>query len=53
MKKNNWEHLNEKNEPASEKLVCTNCNNDTFRVYIKVIIDDARIYCTKCGEFLV
>jgi len=47
----NWKPPNEKNEKPEEKLVCINCGNDTFRVYIKIIIDDARIYCSKCGEF--
>ena len=46
-----WETPNEKNEPAEEKQVCQKCGNDTFRVYIKIIIDDARLYCTKCREF--
>jgi hypothetical protein len=23
---------------------------DAFRVYITIIIDDARLYCAKCGE---
>jgi len=53
MKKNIWESPSEKDEPATEKLVCKNCNNDAFRVYMKVIIDDARLYCTKCGAFVV
>lgn len=43
--------LKEKNEKPHEKVVCDKCGNDTFRVYIKVIIDDARIYCAKCGAF--
>ena len=46
----NWEPQKEKDEPVEEKQVCTNCGNDTFRVYLKIIIDDARLYCAKCGE---
>ena len=48
-----WEPPNEKNESSEEKQVCEKCGNDTFRVYIKVIIDDARLYCAKCGEFCI
>ena len=46
-----WEKAKEQNEPTEEKQVCEKCGNDTFRVYIKIIIDDARLYCAKCGEF--
>lgn len=42
----------EEDEPVKEKQVCQKCGNDTFRVYIKIIIDDARLYCAKCGEQL-
>ena len=45
-----WGELNEKNESPAEKQICQKCGNDTFRVYIKTIIDDARLYCAKCGE---
>lgn len=38
----------EKDENPSEKVICKSCGNDTFRVYITTIIDDARLYCTKC-----
>jgi ribosomal protein S27AE len=48
-----WEPPNEKNEPEEEKQVCSKCGNDSFRVYIRIIIDDARIYCSKCGEVLI
>ena len=40
----------EEDEPAKEKQICRKCGNDSFRVYIKIIIDDARLYCSKCGE---
>jgi hypothetical protein len=43
--------LKETKEPKNEKLVCKKCGNETFRVYIKVFVDDARLYCAKCGEF--
>jgi hypothetical protein len=46
-----FELPDEQLEPAEEKLVCRNCGNDTFRIYIKIIIDDARMYCAECGEF--
>lgn len=36
-------------EEEGDKVVCLKCGNDTFRVYITMIIDDARLYCTKCG----
>jgi hypothetical protein len=42
-----WEQPKEQNEPAEEKQVCEKCGNETFRVYIKIIIDDARLYCAK------
>ena len=48
-----WEALVEKNELAEEKQVCKKYGNDTFRVYIKLLIDDARLYCAKCGEPLL
>lgn len=40
----------EKDENPKEKVICNTCGNDTFRVYITAIIDDARLYCTKCGK---
>lgn len=40
----------EKDENPEEKMICKTCGNDTFRVYITIIIDDARLYCTKCGK---
>lgn len=41
---------NEKSENPKEKMTCTHCGNDTFRVYITIVIDDARLYCSKCGK---
>ena len=32
-----------------DKVICK-CGNDTFKVYIKVIIDDAELVCAKCGN---
>lgn len=46
-----WNRPDEKKEKPEEKEICTKCGNDTFRVYIKVIIDDARLYCAKCGKY--
>jgi len=46
-----WNRPDEKKEKPEEKEICKKCGNDTFRVYIKVIIDDARLYCAKCGEY--
>lgn len=40
----------EKDENPEEKVVCKTCGNDTFKIYITTIIDDARLYCTKCGK---
>jgi hypothetical protein len=45
-----WEPPIEKEEQAEEKQVCEHCGNDTFRVYIKILIDDARLYCAECGK---
>jgi len=42
----------EKKEKPKDKVNCKKCGNDTFRAYITLIIDDARLYCAKCGEFL-
>lgn len=42
----------EKREPTEDKRVCS-CGNDIFRVYISIIIDDARLYCTKCGKEVI
>jgi len=47
-----WNGTDEKKEKPEEKEICKKCGNDTFRVYIKVIIDDVRLYCAKCGEYL-
>jgi len=46
-----WKEPSEEKEPINEKQVCPFCGNDTFHVYIKIIIDDARLYCAKCGHF--
>lgn len=48
-----WNPPEEKDEKSEEKLICEQCGNDTFHVYISIIIDDARLYCSKCGEFVV
>jgi len=40
-----------KKENPQEKVICKKCGNDTFRVYITTVIDDARLYCAKCGEY--
>jgi ribosomal protein L37E len=41
----------EKKEKKQEKVICEKCGNDTFRIYITLIIDDARLYCANCGEY--
>jgi hypothetical protein len=46
-----FELPNEQMEPAEERQVCRKSGNDTFRLYIRIIIDDARMYCAACGEF--
>jgi ribosomal protein L37E len=46
-----WTPPQEKDEKTKEKVKCENCGNDTFHVYITIIIDDARLYCAKCGAF--
>lgn len=42
--------IQEKQENQEEKILCKTCGNDTFRVYAGVSIDDARMYCIKCGK---
>jgi hypothetical protein len=42
----------EKQEPKKDLMICKFCGNASWRVYITVIIDDARCYCTKCGKAL-
>ena len=49
--KEKWDLPTESDENPKEKQVCPHCGNDTFRVYITRIIDDARLYCAKCGKF--
>ena len=44
------DYENESLIDIEEKEVCRYCKNDSFRVYIKVIIDDARFFCSKCGK---
>ena len=46
-----WEPPKEENEKPEHKQTCEKCGNDTFRIYIKIIIDDAHLYCAKCGTF--
>ncbi len=41
--------MNESEELTNEKIICNKCGSDKFRVYISVIVDDARFYCIKCG----
>ncbi len=48
-----WKPPPEKAEQPEDKQVCKKCGNDTFKVYIKLIIDDARLYCAKCGEYYI
>jgi ribosomal protein S27AE len=46
-----WVPPEEQKENQDEKQICSKCGNDSFRVYIRIIIDDARLYCSKCGEY--
>jgi hypothetical protein len=39
----------EKNERQENKVIC-GCGCDQWRIYTTVIIDDARLYCIKCGK---
>jgi hypothetical protein len=41
----------ESTQNPNEKMICDTCGNDSFRVYITVFIDDARLYCARCGEY--
>ena len=40
----------EQREAEKNRCKCDECGNETFRVYITNIIDDARLYCELCGE---
>lgn len=48
---NNIISKEEKKEHIKDKFKCK-CGNDTFRVYATVVIDDARLYCSKCSKEL-
>lgn len=39
-----------KHHTNEHKHVCDKCGNDSWRVYIKIVIDDAELICTKCGN---
>jgi hypothetical protein len=41
---------NESLEAKDDIVICEICGNNSFRVYISIIIDDARLYCNKCGH---
>ncbi len=45
-----WHPPKETDQPIEEKIVCEKCGNDTFRVYCRIIIDEARLFCAKCGD---
>jgi hypothetical protein len=38
-------------EIIENKKTSSHIPNDTFRLYIRITIDDARMYCAECGEF--
>ena len=42
--------MNEKDENKKDLVVCEECGCADFRVYISIIIDDARLYCADCGH---
>jgi hypothetical protein len=50
-KENRFERPKEENEKIDNKQICGYCGNDSFRVYTNIIIDDARLYCSKCDKF--
>lgn len=37
------------NEFINDLMICE-CGNTSFKVFITNIIDDARLYCDKCGK---
>jgi hypothetical protein len=41
--------LTREEDEEIEKEICRVCGNDSFRLYISSVIDDARLYCTECG----
>jgi predicted nucleic-acid-binding Zn-ribbon protein len=42
--------IEERKMNRADRIVCLNCGNNDFRVYIENIIDDASLYCSKCGS---
>lgn len=32
-----------------DQVHCTNCGNDTFKVFMRSVIDYADLICAKCG----
>jgi len=46
-----WQPPKITDEPKKDKIICKNCGHDSFCVYVTIIIDDARLYCAKCGEY--
>ena len=46
-----YDEYMEDKQNSKDKTICDKCGNDSFQVYITIIIDDARLYCAKCGEF--
>lgn len=44
---------NREKRTGRRKQVCQKCGNDTFKVFIKIIIDDARLFCAKCVETFI
>lgn len=37
-------------EQEDDLCTCDVCGNSDFKVFITVIIDDARLYCSVCGK---
>ena len=49
--KSEWDRQTEQNEKPEHKQICKHFGNEIFRIYITTFIDDARLYCAKCGKF--
>jgi len=37
-------------EDENDLMECSNCGCSEWRVYITIIIDDARLYCSNCNQ---
>lgn len=43
----------ENKEQPANLVICEKCSGRQFKVYITTIVDDARLYCAKCGHLQI